>query len=238
MLKLKEIVMAEDIVSKSFTRRHFLSTIGFGSAGMILVGSYGFTINQDHITGKIKAIAIDFEKCAGCRTCEAVCSSFNHKVDFNGKLINGSGNPSLSNIRVFHYNPDIDIPSTCALCHDAPCIESCPVEPDKETGRRALYRDEELGIILNDKERCIGCGSCAETCKNERAGVIHSNPETGNPEMMCTLCGGDPKCVKYCPYDALSFIEMDQNRVLTGLSPRQIAEKMIDKLYNLKLTEG
>jgi ferredoxin len=55
---------------------------------------------------------------------------------------------------------------------------------------------------------------------------------------MCTLCGGDPQCVKYCPYDALSYIEMDDSRDLSGLSPKELAGRMIEKLYNLKLTEG
>lgn len=230
--------MAESIIERSVSRRHFLGTLGFGTAGMVLLGSYGFTIGRDTLNGKIRAIAVDFEKCAGCRTCEAVCSSYNHMVKIEGKLLNGYGNPSLSNIRVYHYNPDIDIPSTCALCPDAPCVEACPVEAHSETGRKALYRDEDLMIILNDTERCIGCGSCADNCREQRAGVIRSNAVTGGPEMMCTLCGGDPQCVKYCPYSALSYIEMDESRDLEGLSPQALAEKMIEKLYNLKLTEG
>jgi anaerobic carbon-monoxide dehydrogenase iron sulfur subunit len=223
---------------RSITRRHFLNSLGFGTAGLVVLGSYGFSIRRDLATGKIKAIAVNFEKCAGCRTCEAVCSSYNNMEIYNGKKINGKGNPSLSNIRVYHYNPDIDIPSTCALCSDSPCVEACPVDPDPVTGHKALYRDEELMIIVNDLDRCIGCRSCAEACRDKRAGVIHSNPETGSPEHMCTLCGGEPQCVKYCPYDALSYIEMDDGRDLSGLSPDRIAERMIEKLYNLKVTEG
>lgn len=230
--------MSEKLIDRTVTRRHFLSSLGFGTAGMVILGSYGFTMVRDHNTGKIRAIAVDFEKCAGCRTCEAVCSSANNRVMVNGKQLNGSGNPHLSNIRVHHYNPDIDIPSTCALCNDAPCVDACPVEPHPETGRRALYRDDDLMIIINDLDRCIGCGSCAEACRDKRGGVIVSNPVTGSPERMCTLCNGDPQCVKYCPYDALSYIEMDNDRDLTGLSPKKIAERMIEKLYNIKLTEG
>lgn len=229
--------MAVKNFDRSITRRHFLNSLGFGTAGMVVLGSYGFTIGRDNLNGRIRAIAVDFEKCAGCRTCEAVCSSFNHRVALNGRMVNGAVNPAHSNIRVHHYNPDIDIPSTCALCTDAPCVEACPVEPHPETGRKALYRDEELMIIVNDPERCIGCRSCAEACAEKRAGVIHSNPDTGSPENMCTLCGGDPQCVRYCPYDALSYIEMDDSRDLEGLSPERIADMMMQKLYNLKLTE-
>lgn len=229
--------MAEKNFDRSVTRRHFLSSLGLGTAGMVILGSYGFTFGRDSRSGMIRAIAVDFGKCAGCRTCEAVCSSYNNRVTIEGRAINGNGNPALSNIRVYHYNPDIDIPSTCAICNDAPCIEACPVEPDPSTGRKALYRDDELMIILNDLNRCIGCRSCAEACRENRAGVIQSNPETGSPEHMCTLCGGDPQCVKYCPYSALTYIEMDNSRDLDGLSPRMLAERMIEKMYNLKLTE-
>ena len=70
-----------------------------------------------------------------------------------------------------------------------------------------------------------------------RAGIIRSNPDTGKPEHMCTLCGGDPQCVKYCPFDALSYVVMDDNRNLDGLSPRKLAAKMIKKLYNIRVTE-
>lgn len=229
--------MAKNEINPDLSRRHFLNSLGIGTAGLLVMGSYGFTISRDPVTGKIKAIAVDFEKCAGCRTCETVCSAYNHKVNINGKMVNGPGSPFLSNIRVYHFNPDVDIPSTCALCNDAPCVEACPVAPDPVTGRKALYRDEETLTIKNDLSRCIGCSVCAITCQSQRAGVIRPNPETGSPEYMCTLCDGDPQCVKYCPYDALSYIEMDDSRDLDNLAPEKIAEKMVKKLYNLNLTE-
>ncbi len=225
--------MDDTITSRKQSRRHFLSRIAYGAGGMILLGNYGFTIKRDSRTGAIKAIAVDFEKCTGCRTCESVCSEYNNKVKLNGEMVNGLSNPARSNIRVYHFNPDVDIPSTCALCGDAPCVEACPVEPDPETGHRALYRDEELQTIVNDTERCIGCQSCAMACEQERAGVIHPDPDTGNPRYMCTLCGGDPQCVKYCPYGALKYMEMPADRDLDNLAPEKLAEIMIDKFYNL-----
>ena len=222
---------------KSVSRRHFLNTLGLGGAGIVLVGSYGFYFRHDSGSMTIKAIAVDFEKCAGCRTCEAVCSAFNNKVDIEGIKLDGLGNPSLSNIRVHHYNPDVDIPSTCALCEDAPCIAACPVEPHQETGRRALYKNPETETIVNDLHRCIGCSSCAMACKEERAGVIYPNPETGSPEKMCTLCGGDPQCVINCPYDALTYVEINDSRDKESIAPGKIAERLVKKLYNLNLEE-
>ena len=45
-----------------------------------------------------------------------------------------------------------------------------------------------------DKEKCVGCGTCAKVCPN---GAI--SMENGKPEMKkdaCTFCG---KCVNFCP---------------------------------------
>lgn len=48
--------------------------------------------------------------------------------------------------------------------------------------------------IQCDKEKCVGCGTCAKVCPN---GAI--SMENGKPEMKkdaCTFCG---KCVNFCP---------------------------------------
>ncbi|HCC69746.1 MAG TPA: FeS-binding protein [Bacteroidales bacterium] len=225
--------MEDTITTRKHSRRHFLSRITYGAGGLVLLGSYGFSITRDNKNGVIRAISVDFEKCTGCRTCESVCSEYNNRVMVNGEMLNGLSNPARSNIRVYHFNPDVDIPSTCALCEDAPCIEACPVEPDPVTGRKALYRDDKLHTIVNDPIRCIGCQSCAIACAEKRAGVIHPDPETGNPMFMCTLCGGDPQCVKHCPYDALKYMEMPADRDLDKLAPEKLAQIMIDKFYNV-----
>jgi len=176
-------------------------------------------------------IVVDFNKCAGCRTCETVCSSANNKVSVNGRELPGLGNPALSNIRVYPYNPDVDVPVTCLMCEDAPCIAACPVEPDPRTKHRAIYREGRLPVLRNDTDRCIGCGSCAEACRKARVGAIIPNRETNKPERMCTLCGGDPQCVKHCPYGALSHIVEGLDGRHYGLSPDATAGTLADLWY-------
>jgi len=220
--------------AKKYTRRHFLQDIAFGGGGLIIIGTYGFRILKDNSQNLIKAISVNFEKCAGCRTCETACSAFNNPILIDGEKMNSLGNPHYSNIKVYHFNPDIDIPVTCALCEDPPCINACPVSPDLITGRKALYRHENLTII-NDPERCISCMQCAKACENLRGGVIHPNPETNRPEHMCTLCDGNPQCVENCPFGALEYIEIPADRELANLAPAKIAERLIEKLYNLNV---
>lgn len=220
--------------TKKYTRRHFLQDMAFGGGGLIVLGTFGFRIFKDKEHNLIKVISVNFEKCTGCRTCETACSAYNHPIVIDSEKVNGLGNPHYSNIKVYHFNPDIDIPSTCALCPDAPCIEACPVAPDMITGRKALYRDDNM-TIKNDTERCIGCMQCAKACDNIRGGIIHPNPETHKPEGMCTLCDGNPQCVENCPFGALDYIEIPADRELANLAPAKIAERLIKQLYNINV---
>lgn len=217
------------------SRRDFVRNIAFGAGAITLMKGFGIIGAQVSGETTIKAIIIDFSKCSGCRTCETVCSSFNHKVDIGGTMVGGLGNPELSNIRVWHYNPDIDVPVTCFLCADAPCVETCPIEPHAVTGRRALYRDPALQTIVCDYDRCVGCGSCASVCGSTRGGIIARNSETGKPERICTLCGGDPSCVKYCTYGALTFREVEMGAELRNMTPDAIARKLVSKIYEMEL---
>ncbi|MCK4664429.1 MAG: 4Fe-4S dicluster domain-containing protein [Bacteroidales bacterium] len=217
------------------SRREFLKNLTIAGGSAIIVGTFGFIFHSSPEDKVIKAIVVDFDKCTGCRTCEAVCSSYNNKIEVNGGLLDGPGNPNLSNIRIHHYNPDVDIPVICNLCDDAPCITACPVPPDLFTGRKALFRDEKNNTIRNDIERCIGCGQCAKACKNLRTGTIISNPDTGKPERICNLCNGDPQCVKYCTYEALTYIKVDNSREFFGLSADKIAQVLYERFYNIDL---
>ena len=213
-----------------WSRRDFMKS-AFGSGAMVMLGQFGvlrLVYAQDKKENSLSMILVDYSRCTGCRTCETACSAFNNQQTVNGQTMNGLGNPDLANIRVYAYNPDVDIPAVCAMCPDTPCVEACPVEPDSKTGRKALFRDPENQTIKNDPTRCITCGSCAEAC---RTGVIIPDAETNRPEHMCTLCGGDPQCVKDCPFGALSHVKVDTKQKYYGMKPDQIAEKMIHEWY-------
>jgi len=158
-----------------YSRKDFLKNAFFGSTALFMFGNLGILrlyADSEKKASSYSMIVVDYKKCTGCRTCEAVCSAYNHKVRVNDEILPGLGNPHYSNIRVYNYNPDMDIPVTCALCTDNPCIEACPVEPDEKTGNRALYRDKKTGAIKNDLKRCIGCGNCASKCTEKAISMV------------------------------------------------------------------
>jgi Fe-S-cluster-containing dehydrogenase component len=72
----------------------------------------------------------------------------------------------------------------------------------KACSRKALKQDEVTGVIKINEDKCTGCGWCVNACD---FGAISLPPEKG-VVMICDLCGGDPECIKYCPFnEALSF---------------------------------
>ena len=84
----------------------------------------------------------------------------------------------------------------CLQCDNPSCMKVCPV--------RAITRDENNAVVIN-YNKCIGCKMCSNACP---LGNISYHPMVGRV-FKCDLCGGDPKCVKYCPGHALEFVDTD-----------------------------
>ena len=135
----------------------------------------------------MKQLLIKPEKCIGCRTCELVCS-FGHYGQFN---------PKMANVKVFEYEKAaVAIPVMCLQCEEPSCMKVCPVH--------AISRDEN-GAVVMDPRKCIGCKMCMNACP---LGNISYHPAVGKV-FKCDLCGGDPKCAKYCPGEAIVFVDTD-----------------------------
>lgn len=96
------------------------------------------------------AMAVDLDRCQGCRACMEAC-----KVENN--------TPSaVFWMYVFRFEhgefPDTQVsflPRPCQHCDNAPCVKVCPVG--------ARYKRED-GIVLTDYDRCIGCRYCEVAC--------------------------------------------------------------------------
>ncbi len=133
-----------------------------------------------------KVIMIHADKCTGCRNCELACS-FKQEGLFR---------PILSRVHAYTWEREgLSVPMMCQHCDDAPCVAVCP------TG--AMRRNKATSLVDWNKDTCIRCRMCTIACPFGNA-VYDSGT---NQIIKCNMCDGDPECVRFCPSEALTYIE-------------------------------
>ena len=163
---------------------------------------------------------IDLKKCVGCHACAVAC-----------KEAHGTP-PAVTRSHVKREfegtYPDARktaVPMLCMHCENPPCIEACAVEG-------ATYKRDD-GIVVVDKEKCIGCKACIAACPygaryyceseqgyfgdlNEYEEVMYAAMPQGTVDK-CTFCaeridagGNQPQaCVAACVAGARVFGDLD-----------------------------
>jgi len=135
-----------------------------------------------------RVIAIDYDKCTGCRMCEVACSTTN----------SGETNPERSRIRVVKIEQEAQtwaIPVVCMKCIKPACKAVCPMG--------AISDDPVTGARKIDENKCVGCSACVYACP---FGAIAVDRSLGC-SFTCNLCDGEPACVKFCPREALKYLD-------------------------------
>jgi DMSO reductase iron-sulfur subunit len=148
---------------------------------------------------------VDLEHCIGCNACTMACKAENNTpvgVDYNrvmeieeGSFLDASQVPDVSVTFV---------PMPCMHCARPACQAACPVG--------AITKRKEDGIVLINKDKCIGCRYCAWACPY---GAPQFNAEAKVMEK-CTLCvhrvekGQQPACVTTCPAKVRFFGELNE----------------------------
>ena len=61
-------------------------------------------------------------------------------------------------------------------------------------------------MVMN-YDRCIGCKMCMNACASGQH--VSYSPKL-RKVFKCDLCGGDPKCAKFCPGEAIVYVDPDQ----------------------------
>ncbi|MCL6638598.1 MAG: 4Fe-4S dicluster domain-containing protein [Firmicutes bacterium] len=122
--------------------------------------------------------------CCGCRTCANACALVHR----------GETNPRLGAIRIRQNLVErYEFQELCRHCADAPCVDACM------TG--CLSKDERTGLVVQDRERCVGCWMCLMVCPYGAIGR-----DVGREvAIKCDRCAGrdKPACVTVCPTGAL-----------------------------------
>jgi len=148
-----------------------------------------------------KIIAVNPDKCTGCRICEAICS-FQHFERVN---------PALSRFWVTkNEESGFDFPALCLHCEDPLCVEACPI---------GAIEKKENGVAVIDQTHCRGCRICMMACP---FGVISTHR---GRMIKCDLCEGEPQCVQWCPTGALTLC---QPEFATHDRREQIADLFLD----------
>ena len=120
----------------------------------------------------------DEERCIECNGCSVACAEA-HELPVG-----------ISRRKVVTLNDGIEgkefsISVACMHCTDAPCEQVCPVD---------CFYIREDGIVLHDKEICIGCGYCLYACPFG-APQFPKDGAFGTRGVMdkCTMCAGGPE---------------------------------------------
>ncbi len=142
----------------------------------------------------------DEERCIECNGCTVACAEA-HELPVG-----------ISRRKVVTLNEGIEgkefsVSIACMHCTDAPCEQVCPVD---------CFYIREDGIVLHDKETCIGCGYCLYACPFG-APQFPKDGAFGTRGVMdkCTMCAGGPEETNSAKEREL----YGQNRIAEGKVP-------------------
>ena len=142
------------------------------------------------------AMTCDERLCVTCNACVIACTNENEVPEEHARCWTAQIERGVFPNLVVETRSE-----RCNHCEHAPCVTACPTQASHYA---------EGGIVLVDKNKCVGCKACTLACPYE---VRYTHPE-GWVEK-CTFCihrvkdGLEPACVTVCPTDALTFGDLD-----------------------------
>ena len=153
----------------------------------------------------------DQSRCTGCYTCCVSCNDWHDIPAGRANWVRVSCLEEGKFPRLFVaylFKP-------CYHCANPPCVSACPAN--------AISKREEDGIVVVDREACLGESVCGAVCKEA---CPYDSPQFGeeqNPKMQkCDLCserwaeGKKPICVEACPLRALDAGPLSELREKYG----------------------
>ena len=142
----------------------------------------------------------DAERCIECNACATACKNENH-VPW------GMVRRRVVTLNDGVQNKEKSIAISCMHCTDAPCIAVCPVS--------CIYQTD-IGVVLHNKDTCIGCGYCFYACPFGAPQYPQANNFGSRGKMdKCTFCAGGPET----DGSEAEFEKYGRNRIAEGKLP-------------------
>ena len=175
------------------------------------------------------AYAVDTTKCIGCCACMRACRAENnvppkvertwverYRVTRDGKVaVDAAKGPDYTFSPVEgEVEKAFFVPKICNHCEKSVCHQVCPV------GASYMTKD---GVVLVDKDHCVGCGYCVQACPYGSRFISPVN----HIADKCTLCyhritkGLLPACVQSCPKGARIFGDLKDPKSSLSVLLRQ-----------------
>ena len=139
------------------------------------------------------AMVFDLDRCVGCESCTVACKRENNVRlgDFWSKVLRIGPTGKFPDLELYW------LPVLCQHCKDPQCTQVCP------TG--ASHKRED-GIVLIDKDKCIGCKTCIIACPFGHPFFDVQERVT----VKCDYCDGIPQCVFFCNVKAVDYVDADR----------------------------
>jgi len=143
---------------------------------------------------KPRGLLIDAVRCTGCKECVKACMSL-HEFEGDPKQVTQLSATAYT--LVVERKDGTNLREMCRHCQKPSCASVCPV---------AALRKTDLGPVVYDSKRCIGCRYCMVACPFS---VPRYEWDKAVPSVRkCDMCidrlleGKQPACADACQYDA------------------------------------
>jgi len=223
--------MTESSKVKISRRQLLTSSTGAAVAGAAALASPMKSAQAATAKAPRWGMVMDLRKCIGCRACTVACKAENDVSLGRFRTV-----VQENTYGTFPNTKKGFLPTMCNHCEGnekdkiPPCIKSCPEYPGDRAkfttpdGKTIRYRQGATykrpdGVVLIDKEKCIGCGKCIDSCPY---GVRSFDPFTKagkDPSKQaadkCDLCvhrldnGLEPSCSNTCQGRARVFGDLN-----------------------------
>ncbi len=250
----------EDHDDNAVRRREFLSKLARVPCAALVLGVIGpFEVAADEGADSAESegcyfgMGVQIDRCIGCGLCVEACKNENdvprepyyfrtwverYQIHADDEVVVDSPKGGIEGFPMEEEGEDVIrsffVPKLCNHCDNPPCVQVCPVG--------ATFKSED-GVVLVDKDYCIGCRYCIQACPY---GARYLDPRTKTADK-CTFCyhritkGLQPACVEVCPTQARVFGKLGTKssplRRIRRMNPIQVLKPYLNTAPKVFYTE-